>query len=121
MYLKVGNLSDIYMSHQFLIFIVLITSMSCDSLAAKQEMLTECRAYYRNDPTQLSQINEFEHTYEPNDAIRWYTKPGFVFSIINKALRSGDIQALYTFRYFIKNICDRLEEASASRANTSFR
>jgi tetratricopeptide (TPR) repeat protein len=95
--------------------------MSCDSLAAKQEMLTECRAYYRNDPTQLSQIDEFERTYEPNNAIQWYTKPGFLFSIINKAFRSGDIQALYRFRYFIKNICDRLEEASASRANTSFR
>jgi tetratricopeptide (TPR) repeat protein len=108
------------MRRQFLTFIVLITSMSCDSLAAKQEMLTECRAYYRNDPTQLSQIDEFERTYDPNDAIRWYTKPSFLFSLINKALRSGDIQALYTFRYFIKSICDRLKEASASHFNVPF-
>jgi tetratricopeptide (TPR) repeat protein len=99
----------------------MVTSMPCDSLEAKQQMLTECRAYYRNDRVTLSQIDQFERIYQPSDAIRWYTKSGFLFYLVNKALRSGDILALYTFRYFIKDLCNRLEEASAEHSNTSFR
>jgi tetratricopeptide (TPR) repeat protein len=95
--------------------------MTCDSLEAKQQMLTECRAYYRNDAAQLILINEFERTYKPSDAILWYTKPGFLFYLINKALRSGDTLALYTFRYFIKDLCNRLEEAATVHSETSFR
>jgi tetratricopeptide (TPR) repeat protein len=95
--------------------------MPCDSLEAKQQMLTECRAYYRNHPAQLAYINEFERTYKPSDAIHWYTKPGFLFYLVNKALRSGDMLALYTFRYFIKGLCDRLQEVSSTHFNSSFR
>jgi len=95
--------------------------MTCDSLEAKQQMLTECRAYYRNDAAQLIRINEFERTYKPSDAILWYTKPGFLFYLVNKALRSGDTLALYTFRYFIKDLCNRLEEAATVHSDTSFR
>jgi len=44
-----------------------------------------------------------------------------LFYLVNKALRSGDMLALYTFRYFIKGLCNRLEEASAEHSNNSFR
>jgi tetratricopeptide (TPR) repeat protein len=95
--------------------------MPCDSFEAKQQMLTECRAYYRNDAVQLSHIDEFEHTYNRNDAIRWYTKSDFLFYLVNKALRSGDTLALYTFRYFIKDFCNCLERATAANSETSYR
>ncbi|CAF3696222.1 unnamed protein product [Rotaria sp. Silwood1] len=84
-------------------------------------MLSECRAYYSNDPVQLARINEFERKYESKDAIRWYTKPGFLFYLVNKALRSQNIWALYKFRYFIIDLCYRLEEVSNSQSFSSIR
>ncbi|CAF3305515.1 unnamed protein product [Rotaria sp. Silwood2] len=90
-------------------------------LEAKYEMLSECRAYYRNDVVQLVQIDEFERKYQSKDAIRWYTKPGFLFYLVNKALRSQDIWALYKFRYFIVDLCCRLEEVSYSQSFSSVR
>ena len=95
--------------------------MPCNSVEAKQQMLAECRAYYRGNPIQLSRINEFEHTYQASDAIFWYTKPGFLSYLVNKTLRSGHIMALYRFRYFIKDLCKRLEEVSRVQPNISFR
>ena len=75
---------------------------------------------YRNDPVQLSAIKEFEGKYQSNDAICWYTKPGFLFFLLNKALRSGDILACYTFRYIIKDLCRALKANSIRYSEKSF-
>ncbi|CAF1238153.1 unnamed protein product [Rotaria sp. Silwood1] len=100
-------------------FKVILMSMPRDSLEAKRQMLSECRAYYRNDVVPLAQINEFERKYQSKDAIRWYTKPGFLFYLVNKAVRSQDISVLYQFRYFIIDLCCRLEEVSSSQSFSS--
>ena len=101
------------------VYLVLLMSISRESLDAKRQMLRECRAYYRNDPLQLAQIAEFERNYEPKDVIRWYTKPGFLFYLVNKALRSQDIWVLYRFRYFIMDLSNLLERLSISRPLSS--
>lgn len=79
-------------------------------LIAKHEFLTKCRAYYRTNANEMKNIKEFEETYDRNDAIYWYTRDSFVYKLINKALRTEDIQALYTYRYYIVDLCVRLAE-----------
>ena len=117
---KVSSVSYTFEMYSFII-LVLMNDMSCDSLEAKQQMLAECRAYYRTDAKQLFRIEEFEHMYRANDAIRWYTKPDFLFHVVNKALRSRDMLALYTFRYYIRDLSNRLKETSSAQFNASFR
>ncbi|CAF1152594.1 unnamed protein product [Rotaria sordida] len=95
----------------------LLLAMPHDSSEAKREMLVECRAYYRGKHKELVAIDKFEHSYCSADAIKWYTRPCFLYRIVNKALRSEDILGLYTFRYFIADLCTRLEEvATLTRA-----
>ncbi|CAF1207135.1 unnamed protein product [Rotaria sp. Silwood1] len=103
------------------VFKVLLMSMPRGSLQAKYDMLRECRAYYRNDVVQLAQIDEFERKYQSKDAIRWYTKPGFLFYIVNRALPSQDVWVLYTCRYFIVDLCCCLEEVSSLQSFASVR
>ena len=79
------------------------------SVDAQQQMLAECRSYYSNNQWELAKIDKFEQTYRAVDAIEWYTKPDFPFKIINKALRTEDIVALYTFRYYITDLSASLE------------
>jgi hypothetical protein len=64
--------------------------MSYKSSEAKDEMLSECRAYYRNNREELISIDKFERNYCSIDAIEWYTKSCFLYRIINKALRTED-------------------------------
>ncbi|CAF0744245.1 unnamed protein product [Adineta steineri] len=82
------------------------------SLDARQQMIDECRSYYQGNPSELAVIDEFEQTYRTSDAIYWYTRSCFLFRLMNKALRIGDIVTLYTFRYFITDLCINLEAAS---------
>ena len=75
---------------------------------AKQEMIDTCRHYYRGNNKTLKSIDEFERNYQPQNAIQWYTKDSFVYRLLNKALRTSDIDQLHRFRYFIGDLSESL-------------
>ncbi|CAF4026129.1 unnamed protein product [Rotaria sp. Silwood2] len=75
---------------------------------AKQEMIEMCRQYYHGNTKELKLISQFEREYQSEEAIYWYAKESFVYKLSNKALRSEDIDMLYTFRYFIIDLSESL-------------
>ncbi|CAM4847595.1 unnamed protein product [Rotaria magnacalcarata] len=96
-------------------YIAIPMSMPCNTRYAKRQMLTELRrhpTYYQNN-AQLKKISEFERHYRSADAISWYTKESFLHTMINEALRTEDPRVLYIYRFYINDLCRRLEETSA--------
>ena len=83
---------------------------SCEE--AKRVMLAECRKHlmYYDNCFQLDKIAEFGRLYHPANAIYWYTKSSFLHTVVNEALRTEDPRALYIYRFFIIDLCNRLEE-----------
>jgi hypothetical protein len=81
-----------------------------DKFQSKENMLEKCRKHYQKNIKQLEKINLFEQTYKPTDAIRWYTNESFIYRLINKALRTEDIGDLYTYRFYIIDLCTQLNQ-----------
>ncbi|CAF1155302.1 unnamed protein product [Didymodactylos carnosus] len=79
---------------------------------AKQELLTQCRLHYRTRKGELDTIKKFEDEYKSDDAIQWYTKNSFLYRIVNQALRTEYVEELYTFRYYIVDLCLHLLKRS---------
>ncbi|CAF0999831.1 unnamed protein product [Rotaria sordida] len=77
---------------------------------AKQQMLHICKEYYRGNRKEIKLIEEFERMYRSKDAIRWYLKQSFVYKLINKALRTEDIDLLYIFQFFISDLSEVLQQ-----------
>ncbi|CAF4481319.1 unnamed protein product [Rotaria sp. Silwood2] len=77
---------------------------------AKDEMIEKLRLYYRNNKKQLKNIEEFDREYQSENSIQWYTGQPFLYKQLNRALRTEDINLLYTFRYFIYDLCKQLEQ-----------
>ncbi|CAF3322514.1 unnamed protein product [Rotaria socialis] len=77
---------------------------------AKKQMLDICRHYYRDNERQWKLIDDFERTYCSQEAIHWYTKQSFVYKLVNKALRTEDIDQLYAFRFFICDLSRNLAQ-----------
>jgi tetratricopeptide (TPR) repeat protein len=75
---------------------------------AKAQMLEACRQYYRGNLKILALIDEFEQTYHSDLCISWYTGETFLYKLINQALRTEDIEQLYTFRYYIADLSTQL-------------
>lgn len=96
-----------FLWYQFLTHI--LKKMPCDE-QAKQEMLDKIRDYYQTDHHMLEKIEKFRLTYIPEKAIEWYTDESFLYKQLNKALRTKDIQLLYSFRFFVVDLCAAIEQ-----------
>lgn len=103
-----------FSSFRFQLFRDVILHLPSDK-SAKQQMINVCRRYYQGSDRELDQINEFERIYTKSDCIRWYTRETFVYKMVNKALRTEDVQQLHTFRFYINDLSSRLTEMSQSR------
>ncbi|CAF1598761.1 unnamed protein product [Rotaria magnacalcarata] len=77
---------------------------------AKKEMIETLRVCYRNNRCQLRLIERFNREYQSEHAILWYTGQPFLYKQLNRALRTEDINFLYTFRYFIYDLTKQLEQ-----------
>ncbi|CAF1029072.1 unnamed protein product [Didymodactylos carnosus] len=69
-----------------------------------REMFDECRVYYRGNPSMLKQINNFAETYKPSEAIREYTRESFLYRIVNRALRTQNMEIIKKFSPFIADL-----------------
>ncbi|CAF5030685.1 unnamed protein product, partial [Rotaria sp. Silwood1] len=79
---------------------------------SKKDMLNKCRDYYQFDRKQLEKIEQFRNSYSRDRAIEWYTNECFLYKLLNKALRTEDIELLYSFRFFIIDLCLEIERES---------
>lgn len=72
------------------------------------ELVEYCRAVYADKPSQLALIDEFEHNYDENRAIQWYTRDTFLYKLVNEALRTLHVETLYNMRTFIRHLHQQL-------------
>ncbi|CAF1520363.1 unnamed protein product, partial [Didymodactylos carnosus] len=78
------------------------------TVQSKSDMIAKCRQYYRGNKKESENIRLFEETYKPSESIPWYTKESFLYKLVNQALRTEDVEALYTFRFYITDLCVNL-------------
>lgn len=76
---------------------------------ARKEMLHVCRQYYKDNQTILKEINGFDKFYTSDSAAKWYSKPTFIYRIINTAIRTQNINSLIFFRCFIIDLHKQLK------------
>jgi tetratricopeptide (TPR) repeat protein len=71
---------------------------------AKTKFANYCYANYPGNSAQLNKISMFQHEYEQHSAIWWYTKEPFVYSTLNKALRTQDTATIILMGFFLKDL-----------------
>ncbi|CAF4604676.1 unnamed protein product [Rotaria socialis] len=84
---------------------------------AKVDMLTECRLLYDGNNIEQDKIYDFKHNYQPSDAIRWYTRDSFAYRLLNKALRTENIDIIFLFRFMIKDLHQQLRQLHEMQMN----
>ncbi|CAF1324503.1 unnamed protein product [Adineta ricciae] len=75
------------------------------------EMFIEaCRTENSGNTTQLGNITQFKNTYKQHSALWWYTKESFLYSAVNRALRTQDVTMLFMMGFFIHDLHQGLVE-----------
>jgi tetratricopeptide (TPR) repeat protein len=87
----------------------------------KNELISISKKIYKNNMTELNTIREFEQTYSPDLAIWWYTRDTFLSRLLNKALRTQNIDVLFLFQFFIVDIRRQLLKLRFTSSITVYR
>ncbi|CAF0969945.1 unnamed protein product [Rotaria magnacalcarata] len=98
-----------FLWHQMLLYVL---KQMPQNDRTKNETLDQCVDYYRNNQTELEKMQKFRKSYTHDQAISWYAHEYFLYKLLNQALRTEDIQLLYSFRFFIIDLCGELERES---------
>jgi len=93
--------------HSLLLIDVLLRMKS--NQKDKQQLIERCYNEYKDNDNELSIVQEFEREYLPYNALRWYTRESFVHKMLNKALRTQNIELLFLFRFIIHDIYEQLK------------
>ncbi|CAF3451989.1 unnamed protein product [Rotaria sp. Silwood1] len=97
---NLNQLEPSFMYFQILKEILL--DMQHDQQAA-QELVTYCQQEYQDNIKELKLIDEFQRTYHPKLAISWYTRQCFIYTILNRALRTLDGNIIIRMGFYL---CD---------------
>ena len=79
----------------------------------KNEFINYLKIQYKGNPTELSNVCEFEQNYSSNEVLSWYTRQSFFYKTLNAALRTQDIHVIFLFRAFIFDIYQKLQRCQA--------
>ncbi|CAF1321851.1 unnamed protein product [Adineta ricciae] len=96
-----GKLNGEFVHSQLLIDSLLRMKSSATD---KNDLVSLCRKEYYDNNTQLGIVQEFEENYSSDRSLWWYTKETFLYRLLNKALRVQNIDLLFLFRFFIRDI-----------------
>ena len=96
----------------------LLVTMDTSGNDIRRELVFECSKRYAHDPLELTYVDELDVEYSAEQAIWWYTRPTFMYKMLNHALLRQDIIILYKMRFFIKDLHLQLEKLHRSYVDT---
>jgi tetratricopeptide (TPR) repeat protein len=77
---------------------------------SKKDFIAFAREQY---PNEVDIINEFELNYTPSTAVRWYTRKCFLYSAMNQAFGTENIDLLITMGFFIRDLHQEIDRLDA--------
>ena len=80
----------------------------------KKDFLDFCRFHYNENPDQLSLIDEFERNFSMEKSVWWHQRNSFVRKMLDRALRTREIDILYKIRCFIQALHQQIKQEEFS-------
>ena len=114
---KLTKESALFLWHQMLINIL---KQIPQNNSIRDEILHKCSDYYRTNRSELDKIELFRQNYTNQQAIQWYTDECFIYKLLNRALYTEDMEFLYSFRFFIIDLCFEIERKHENTKNQGY-
>jgi tetratricopeptide (TPR) repeat protein len=68
------------------------------------EFLTYCRAYFADNSAELKNADKLEKEYIRHQAIWWYTYECFLYSMLNRALHTMEVDHIIKMSFFVRDL-----------------
>ena len=84
---------------------------------SKEDFAEFCSILYTDNQPALSLIDQLKNEYEPRSAISWYTREFFLYSMLNRALRTQDVQSILRMAFFIRDLHQQIQQLHLTQKN----
>ncbi|CAF4430936.1 unnamed protein product, partial [Didymodactylos carnosus] len=102
-----GNLDPSFMYTQLLKETLI--EMQYDD-KAKTVLANFCRDQYHDNPREKQIIDQFEQDYDNHKPIWWYTREGFTYKMLNRALRTQEVETIIQMGFFLRDVHQHIEK-----------
>ena len=82
------------------------------------DFISYCQQKYCDSNSMLEKVAQFEEEYAGN-AIYWYTRPTFIFEILNHSLRTMNIDLIIKLDFFIRDLNQQIVSLHAEQYGNS--
>ncbi|CAF1211270.1 unnamed protein product [Adineta steineri] len=82
-----------------------------------KEFITYCQETFVEDGCELQNIEKVERDYHDHIPIWWYTYQYFLYSMLNQALRSMDVDMIIRMGFFIKDLHRDIQRLHSEQFN----
>ncbi|CAF1295657.1 unnamed protein product [Adineta steineri] len=96
-----------------LLFKDIVLEIDDDDTKSVKDLVAYCRLQNVSE----SQLNEFQDEYRKRSTIWVYSRSSFLYSMLNRALRTFDIEAMIKMGFFIRNLHRQLESLQKEQLN----
>jgi tetratricopeptide (TPR) repeat protein len=72
------------------------------------EFITYCRKKFVDNYAELKHVDMIEQEYGHHQPIWWYTYPCFLYSMLNRALRTMEADLITTMGFFVRNLHEHI-------------
>ena len=87
-----------------------LLDMEHDRKMAVRDLVKYCQETYIRNPAQLALIDEFRRSYQEQRAIWWYTREGFTYQMLNRALRLLEADIIVNMGFFIHDLHQQIQQ-----------
>jgi hypothetical protein len=109
---------DVHQSENNLTPMSIISTISSTNM---NELVHFCRQQYAESPREWKVIDEFVRDYDRSSPIWWYTRECFIYSMLNKALRTQDIEIIIKTGFFIRDLHRQIQKSPTNLLSTEVR
>ncbi|CAF1539097.1 unnamed protein product, partial [Rotaria sordida] len=85
-----------------------------------EQSIKDFTTYCRNiNCTEMNTINRFEREYHSHTSIWWYTSENYLYSMLNRALRTLETDAIIKLGFFISDLHKYIKQLHSKQFNAS--
>ena len=75
----------------------------------KKKLVDFCRPHYTENSSESKIINEFVERYPDPSAGWWYTRECFLYKMLNKALRTQEVEMIIKMGFFVRHLHQQIK------------
>ncbi|CAF4685824.1 unnamed protein product, partial [Rotaria socialis] len=77
-------------------------------VASMNELVMFCRERFSENDQELAIIDDFERNYHSKSAIWWYTRESFIYRMLNRALRTLEVDTIIKMGFFLRDLHEQI-------------